>query len=126
MDIFRSLKFRLALPCYGPCKMANFATFQRRGIFLILSVFLSSFVHRTTLMILKGSFCMFLVTILLCYNLCNGHFCHLLKIVPFLECEVFFFSAVSWHSATLVLFLLFVPSARRAQGTMLSCIRVRP
>ena len=63
--------------------------------------------HRTTLMILKGSFCMYLATILLCYNLCNGHFCHLLKIVPFLECEVFFFSAVSWHSATLVLFLLF-------------------
>ena len=27
--------------------------------------------------------------------------------MPFLECEVFFFSAVSWHSATLVLFLLF-------------------
>ena len=27
---------------------------------------------------------------------------------------------------TAVWFLIFVPSARRAQGTMLSCIRVRP
>ena len=35
--------------------MANFATFYRRVIFLILSVFLSSFLHRTTLINLNGS-----------------------------------------------------------------------
>ena len=47
--------FLTTLPYYGPGKMANFSTFQRRFIFLILSVFLSTFLHRTTLMILNGS-----------------------------------------------------------------------
>ena len=124
MYIFDSLKFRLKinlfdnLPYNDLCKMANFGTFRRRVIFLLLSGFLRSFLHRTTLMVLKGSFCLFLVfsgsvpvyTIcdhLLCYNLCKmAIFATFSKLCHFWNVR-YFFPAVFWHSVTLILFLLF-------------------
>ena len=74
--------FLTTLPYYGPCKMANFATFLmiERVVSVCFWYFESQSSYRS------------FVTILFCYGFCKMAIVATfsVKIVPFLKCEVFF------------------------------------